>query len=419
MSKRFFLLLVGLMLGLVTGLPAMAQSEICVELAGDDTIEVSPDASADDLTLKLLGRGVLRSFVAEEYDFALNMTDEMIKTNEDYANTYLYRGCIEQALGQDDAASEDYQKFIELSDDADLVERLQALLETPEKGNFTSQKPANLTGVLPAAIASFEGSWQEITDELSLENAIPFGVKPIFADRSSSISGEGNTFNDIAANVNEQDFIMGSTLKMESDSTDFEFCWVMARLQIELTEDGTQERAAGFLAIGLLNDGELYVTDYFDNNPQLESYPLRWQDGESVQIVAHAVGTKLNVYANGERVIRDYEVTEASGAFAFGLASSSASTRCRVTNYWAARIPQVNGDDCEIHAVNAANKRQGPGTNFERAGQLAAGTTQLATGRTEAEDGFMWWQLEDESWVRQDVVDAVGYCGLLPEVNVQ
>ncbi len=419
MSKRFFLLLVGLLLGIAAGLPVMAQSEICVELAEDDTIELSSDATADDISLKLLGRGVLRSFVAEEYDFALKMTDEMIKTNEDYANTYLYRGCIEQALGQDDAASEDYQKFIELSDDADLVERVQALLEPPEKGNFTSQKPANLSGVLPSTIENFEASWQEITQELALQNAIPFGVKPIFADRSSSISGEGNTFNDIAANVNEQDFIMCATLKMESDSTDFEFCWVMARLQTELTENGTQERAAGFLAIGLLNDGDLYVTDNFNNNPQLESYPLRWKDGESVQIVVHVVGAKLNVYANGELVIRDYEVTEASGAFAFGLASSSASTRCRVTNYWAARIPQVNGDDCEIQAVNTANKRQGPGTNFERAGQLTAGTTQLATGRSEAEDGFIWWQLEDESWVRQDVVEAVGYCGLLPEIDVQ
>jgi hypothetical protein len=58
--------------------------------------------------------------------------------------------------------------------------------------------------------------------------------------------------------------------------------------------------------------------------------------------------------------------------------------------------------------------RSGPGTNFDQAGRLTPGSTSRAQAATLGEDGFIWWQLENGHWVRNDVVNAFGDCQDLP-----
>jgi uncharacterized protein YraI len=72
---------------------------------------------------------------------------------------------------------------------------------------------------------------------------------------------------------------------------------------------------------------------------------------------------------------------------------------------------------CKISAGSTVNKRSGPGTNFDRAGQLAAGTVLEAVGKNDPGDGFTWWKLVDDTWVRNDVVNAVGDCLNVPEID--
>jgi hypothetical protein len=71
---------------------------------------------------------------------------------------------------------------------------------------------------------------------------------------------------------------------------------------------------------------------------------------------------------------------------------------------------------CTVSAASGANLRSGPGTQFARAGALAAGTSQTVTGQAKS-DNFVWWKLESGSWVRSDVVQTAGDCSAVPTVT--
>ena len=62
----------------------------------------------------------------------------------------------------------------------------------------------------------------------------------------------------------------------------------------------------------------------------------------------------------------------------------------------------------------SANKRTGAGTNFDIPGQLTASQPETAIAQIKGDDDFVWWQLEDESYVRSDVVIEQGDCNFLP-----
>jgi len=39
-------------------------------------------------------------------------------------------------------------------------------------------------------------------------------------------------------------------------------------------------------------------------------------------------------------------------------------------------------------------------------------------GQATGTDGFVWWQLGNEAWVRSDLVEEAGYCDDVPVVEV-
>jgi hypothetical protein len=45
---------------------------------------------------------------------------------------------------------------------------------------------------------------------------------------------------------------------------------------------------------------------------------------------------------------------------------------------------------------------------------LTSGDVVQAVGQAEGTDGFVWWQLVGETWVRSDLVDEAGGCEELP-----
>ncbi|MBL8153606.1 MAG: hypothetical protein JNM70_05420 [Anaerolineae bacterium] len=71
--------------------------------------------------------------------------------------------------------------------------------------------------------------------------------------------------------------------------------------------------------------------------------------------------------------------------------------------------------DCIVVADSNVNQRSGPGTTFDRAGFLNKGEEAVAIAVAEDNDGALWFQLEDETWVRADVVTSDGDCDNLPE----
>lgn len=74
---------------------------------------------------------------------------------------------------------------------------------------------------------------------------------------------------------------------------------------------------------------------------------------------------------------------------------------------------------CTISSGTAVNLRGGPGTVYTRVASLSADTATVVTGKAEGADGFVWWQLSRERWVRSDVVEASGNCDAVVVISEQ
>ncbi len=72
---------------------------------------------------------------------------------------------------------------------------------------------------------------------------------------------------------------------------------------------------------------------------------------------------------------------------------------------------------CTITASRNVNLRSGPGTNFDRAGTLAGGTSATVDGQATGAGGIVWWRLGENVWVRSDVVNGSGDCERVPIVQ--
>jgi hypothetical protein len=63
------------------------------------------------------------------------------------------------------------------------------------------------------------------------------------------------------------------------------------------------------------------------------------------------------------------------------------------------------------------NRRSGPSTDFSVVSQLAPGATATVTGQTVDATNIVWWQLDDGSFVRSDVVTSSGDCSAVPTMD--
>lgn len=70
----------------------------------------------------------------------------------------------------------------------------------------------------------------------------------------------------------------------------------------------------------------------------------------------------------------------------------------------------VAGESCAITALQRANLREGPGTNYRVVSSLSKGETAIATGQAKGNDGLVWWQAANGAWVRSDNVDEAETC---------
>jgi hypothetical protein len=71
---------------------------------------------------------------------------------------------------------------------------------------------------------------------------------------------------------------------------------------------------------------------------------------------------------------------------------------------------------CAITTPRRVNQRRGPGMSFDRVGRLPSGASETADGQAAGDDGFNWYRLTDETWVRADVVTAEAACAGLPTI---
>lgn len=74
---------------------------------------------------------------------------------------------------------------------------------------------------------------------------------------------------------------------------------------------------------------------------------------------------------------------------------------------------------CMVNTGTGANLRGGPGTEFARMGVMPTLHLQPVIGQAESTDGFTWWQLTEETWIRSDLVEEAGDCEQVPVVDVE
>jgi len=123
------------------------------------------------------------------------------------------------------------------------------------------------------------------------------------------------------------------------------------------------------------------------------------------------------VYLDGDLIFENVEIDEREGVYGILLNGSGEEAKCEGRNIWVFQAPRFEPGVCKILATNTVNKRSGPGTNNAQMGKLDAGKTARAVGQAEASSGATWWKLDDDSWVREDIVTAQGDCHSLPVVD--
>lgn len=262
-----------------------------------------------------------------------------------------------------------------------------------------------------SSLNDFDEDWETVIAELEAEKIIGAGGALIFEEDYAFFSGQGNWFTALARNRPNTDIVMGAEITYRSgSSSDYESCSILARIVTD-----AQGSATKYLEVGIDNTNALFYFDRFGtgqedfNTGVLPAQLTNLTD--PIHVLFIASGDVLKVYINGQPVLNEGFIEERSGSFGIALRGKGPNARCEGRNIWAVAAPIFEEGVCKISAANAVNKRTGPGTNFDRAGQMSAGSTDRAIGRAEDNAGFTWWQLEsDDNWVREDVVTAQGDC---------
>lgn len=80
----------------------------------------------------------------------------------------------------------------------------------------------------------------------------------------------------------------------------------------------------------------------------------------------------------------------------------------------AVNVLSQSGPQCIITTLNPTPVYASPDYNADSPATLEAGITRTAIGQRRGADSFIWWLLEDQTWVRADVVIETENCVNLP-----
>ena len=255
----------------------------------------------------------------------------------------------------------------------------------------------------PVRLEQASAPWSQAVAELESSGLISSGGQLVFAERYVFASGRSLT-QGLAESLSFDNVIMASTLVLKpGDTSGANTCAMMSRLG----------EAAAALEVGLDSGSHLYLKQG-DKRSVLAS---KLNVSVPHRLLYLALADRLLVYLDGALVAdRDIEI----GGGYFGLrVQGGPGTRCEASDLWAFGVPDLTASaTCKIVAdAGPVNKRSGPGTGFAIAGILDQGASLAGTARTQGEDALTWWQLQDGTWVREDVVREIGACRALPVNN--
>lgn len=258
--------------------------------------------------------------------------------------------------------------------------------------------------------------------ELEDDGLIPSGAAPAFSQTLLSYTGEGVQFSNFGIGMSAKNLIYSATIDFSPSSESLEFCGIAARTLRE--ENNRQEgersittvRLSAYLLIGIDNRGNLFVADNQGEESSATTVALPEGMESPITLTTLIMNNTLYVYANQSLLIDGLEIADGSGAFAFVFNSAAEETACTGEMLFAYTFPDEIVNTCTISPIDVANKRQTASVDAQVMGQMQAGESMEATGQMQGADGYIWWQLSDETWVRDDVVNTEGFCRALPTV---
>src|SRR5262249_53286826 len=148
--------------------------------------------------------------------------------------------------------------------------------------------------------------------------------------------------------------------------------------------------AVTYLDVGLINDGTAFIFDKFSESEDAnysvgsETYDL----SEPHNFVLVLIDDKANLFVDGKLVIQDFNVVKRPGTYGIALLGKGAKAKCEGRNIWAYQIPNSTTGDCTVSSSKTINKRNGPGTDFDSAGQLKANVETVVSGQAKGSDGL-------------------------------
>ena len=282
-------------------------------------------------------------------------------------------------------------------------------------GATTTVTTSTSSTIVLDTLTSYDGKPKEAIAELEQLAVIPSGSSQIFNENYAYFTGQGNWFTPLASRSAHKNIVMAGELTFTVGSTDkFESCTLMSR--IKTNEQGT---ATSYIQVGIGNDNFAFIYDLFSEaqDGKFEVGATKLDLKTAHHLLFTVIDDVANIYVDGNLEITHFKVGERSGTYGISLGGRGPKARCDGRNLWAFAVPSVKPGECAVSSTKAANKRSGPGTTFEAAGQLVAGDEVLVSGQAKGTDGKSWWQLKDETWVRTDLVTAVGDCANVPIVK--
>ncbi|MEP6985766.1 MAG: family 16 glycoside hydrolase [Chloroflexota bacterium] len=281
------------------------------------------------------------------------------------------------------------------------------------KGGATTTTTASTDTVsLPESLTSYDGKPKEAIAELEQLGVIPSGSSQIFNESHAYFAGQGNWFTPLASKSPHKNIVMGGELTFTVGSTTkFESCTFLSRINLN-----NQNVATTYIEVGIGNDSYPYIFDNYSEaqDGHIEVGTTKLDLKQPHHVLFTTIDDLANVYVDGNLEISNFKIAERAGTYGISLSGRGPKARCDGKNLWAFSVPSVKPGQCAVSSAKVANKRSGPGTKFEAAGQLAAGDETVVIGQAKAADGKSWWELEDETWVREDLVTAVGDCANVP-----
>lgn len=265
-----------------------------------------------------------------------------------------------------------------------------------------------------------EGNWRDVIAQLEEAELIGTDGSIVFVEDRAFFTGQGRWFTPLAVNSPQTNFVMAATLSYTpSELYSFgriENCSLLSRVVVDSSSSTTH-----FLQVGIDNYEALFYRSLDDS---VEAYyeefeELDLENDMTYHILFIAQDEAMTLFLDGEMVAQDLPVEYGIGTFGIALDGIGDTAECVGENIWVYRLPAIQDGVCRATSGSNVNQRQGPGTNFAIAGQLTANSAEDIIGRTIGGDGFVWWQLESDAWVRNDVVELLGDCRDVPEADVE